>query len=322
MVIVLGGLFFTAMSVPSRARGTDAIALVTSMKGKVEVRRADLEDFQAVRLGHQLFEEDVLRTYKNAGASLLLFDGSVVTIYPNSRLVLSSKKMDKKKSSVMASLSKGVLNSMKAVFSPSRKKETLTAVPGIRKKIEAEAEGVRVLYPRNSVILTSTPNFRWQLGSRGRRQMRFRVSLTLKGINGKLWTIQTAGTEISYPKGGKELAPGQTYFIRVENQSDAGLYDEAYFMVLDDKTKQEVQRFAKEMEKMQRSNPSDISPLIMLAVYYKEKGLFHEALVVLEKLDKKKPEEKFVLEEKRSVYAKIGFWNQWEAVNQKLQAMK
>ena len=319
--IVLGVFFYT-MIPTYLAFGADAVALVTAVKGKVEVQRVRQKGKQAVRLGDQLFEEDVLHTNKNAKASLLLFDGSVINVYPNSRLALSPEDMaKKKKGSQVASISKGVLNSVKGIFSASRKRETLTAVPGIRKKVEAEEKGVRVLYPRNSMILSSRPTFRWQIGGRD-QQKSFKISLTLKGITGKLWAIQTGGTEIPFPNKNKELDRGQTYFLRVESQTDSSLYDEIYFMVLDEEKVREIKRFVSEMKKIQQSDPADITPLFILAVYYKEKGLYHEALATLSVLKKKGSGEKYILEAEREIYAKVGFWKQWEAANEKLKTMK
>lgn len=321
MSIALGCfLFITTVNIPP-AIGKDAIALISSLKGKVEVQQALQKGLRAVRLGERLFEDDVLYTYKNAKASVLFSNGSVMTISSNSRLRLSFNGMDiKKKDSVLASLSKGILNGMKGLFSEKEKgRFKKTIVAGIRKKTEEEEKSIRVLYPRNSMILTSKPTFHWKTG--GKDEL-FMLTITLKGLGGKLWTIQTKKTEIPYPKGRKGLDRGQTYFLRIESEKDSSIYDEVYFRILDEEKAREVKRFANVMERLRKSSPGDSSPLFISAGYYKERGLYHEALAALEALEKENPGERFIFEGKREIYATLGLWKRWEAVNQKINLLK
>jgi len=302
----------------SPAFGADAIALISSLAGKVEVQRAHQKGLHKVHLGEKLFEHDVLHTYDHSRASLFFSNGSVITVYPKSRVALSAPGKDQKKGSpVAASLSKGVMKGVRGIFSVEKKRETLTAIPGIRKKIEEEEMGVRVLYPRNSMILTSRPRFRWKMQGKAHA---FMVSLTLKGMGGRLWTLNTKETEIPYPTGKGELERGQTYFLKVASVDDPSLADEVYFRVLEDQKAEEVRRASQEMEDFAKSNPDDSTPKFILATYYREKGLYHRALLELDALERESPGERFILEEKREIFAKIGYWKKWEEVNQKLTA--
>jgi hypothetical protein len=317
--IASGGFLSIMLGTFSPAFGADAIALISSLAGKVEVERTNQKESRAARLGEKLFEDDVLYTYKNSRASMFFSDGSVITVYPNSRVALSTREMDQKKGSpVAASLSKGVMKGLRGIFAVEKKRETLTAIPGIRKKIEEEEMGVRVLYPRNSMILTSEPHFRWK--TRGKTHA-FMVSLTLKGMGGRLWTLNTKDTEIPYPKGKSALERGQTYFVKVESMDDPSLSDEVYFRVLEVEKAEEVRRVREEMEDLQKSNPNDSTFKFILATYYREKGLYHRALLELDALERESPGERFILEEKREIFAKIGYWRRWEEVNQRLNAL-
>ena len=225
-------LFITLTSI-SPAAETNAIALISSLKGKVELERVHQTGLRAAHLGEELLEDDVLYTGRRSRASLLFSDGSVINVYPNSRVELSLRDTDKRKDvSVAGSLYKVVIKGVQGIFSAVKERETLTAVPGIRKKIEEEEErGVRVSYPRNSMILISKPNFRWKTRGEGRM---FMVSLTLKGMEGQLWTIRTKEADIRYPKGQKGLKRGQTYFLKVASVDDPSLSDEVYFRILED----------------------------------------------------------------------------------------
>ncbi len=222
--IAVGLSFFFMLSWSAPASGAEAIALISSLSGKVEVRPAREKRFIAARLGDQLFEDDVLSTRNGARANLLFSDGSIISVFPNSRLELSLKKSDTGKGgSLVASLSRGSWKGLKGMFSAARKRETLTAVAGIRKEEANEEGGLEVLYPRNSVILESKPTFRWKAGLKGRM---FMVSLTLKGMKGKVWTFRTEETSVPYPKGEKGPDKGQTYFLRVEREGGTNRYDE------------------------------------------------------------------------------------------------
>jgi hypothetical protein len=300
----------------SPAFGSDAVALISSITGKVELQRANAKGWGAARMGDQLFEGDVLQTHDNSKASLFFSTGSIITVYPKSRVALSLRETGKgRESRLVTSLAKGVMEGIGGIFSAEKKRETLTAIPGIRKKIEEEEMGVRVLYPRNSTILTPRPDFRWRTSGKTRS---FMVSLTLKGMRGRLWTLNTKEIGIPYPKDQRPLERGQTYFVRVESMDDSSVSDEVYFRILDDRSAEEVIRTTKQMGELQKSNPDDGTPEFILATFYRNRGLYHMALERLDALEKKNPAERFILEEKGEIFAKIGFWKKWEEVNRKL----
>jgi hypothetical protein len=300
----------------SPAFGSDAVALISSIVGKVELQRANEQGWGTARMGDQLFEGDVLQTHDNSKASLIFSNGSIITVYPKSRVALSLREMGKgSESMLVTSLAKGVMEGIGGIFSTEKKRETLTAIPGIRKKIEEEEIGVRVLYPRNSTILNPRPDFRWRTSG---KTGSFMVSLTLKGMRGRLWTLNTKEMGIPYPKDQKPLERGQTYFVRVESMDDSSVSDEVYFRILDDRSAEEVIRITKQMEELQKSNPNDCTPEFILATSYRNRGLYHMALERLDTLEKKNPMERFILEEKGEIFAKMGFWKKWEEVNRKL----
>ncbi len=303
----------------SPAFGNDAVALISSIAGNVELQRTNEQGWGAARMGDQLFEGDVLQTHDNSKASLFFSNGSIITVYPKSRVALSLREMDQEKGSpVAASFSEAVMRGVRGIFSVEKKRETLTAIPGIRKKIEEEEMGVRVLYPRNSMILTAKPRFRWKTRGKARA---FMVSLTLKGTRGRLWTLNTVEMAIPYPKDQRPLERGQTYFVRVESMGDSSVSDEVYFRILDDRSAEEVIRIRKQMEELQKSNPADSTPKFIMATYYREQGLYHMALGELDVLERGNPRERYILEEKREIFAKIGFWRKWEEANQRLNAL-
>ncbi len=319
-ILVIGLVMTVLLVSQARAAESGAIALLTSLSGKVEIKSTQTSSRRPAQMGDQLFENDILQTHKNAKASLLFSDGSIVNIFADTRLTLSLKEEDQSSGSKrIASLSKDVLAGVKGIFSKGKKKETLPAVPGFRKKVEKKEEEVKVLYPRNSAILTTKPVFHWQ--AKGERKT-FNISLTLKGMGGKLWSISTDRKAIVYPTERDELGRGQTYFLRVESEEDAGVYDEIFFRILDERKATEVKQFADEMENLRTMNPDDMTPLFVLTNYYRQKGLHHEALTVLDDLEKNTAAQRFVLEQKMEIFFKLGLWKKWEEANQRLSKLQ
>lgn len=319
LLAVFGMVLFILLTTPVRAMETDAIALISSFSGDVKVNHTDKKSLQPLHLGMQLFENDEIYTYDNSKASLLFIDGSVITVWPNSQLkVVPGEISAKKEGTLVATLSRKVLTTIKGIFSGNMKEETLTAIPGIRKKIEKEKNRVTIAYPRNSIILSLTPTFRWKISGDNNT---FLISLTLKGMEGTLWAAQTDSTAILYPEGQKSLKRGQTYFLKVQSANDSSLYDEVYFRILEQEKATEVIGFEKKMMMLQKSNRDDMSPSFILATFYKGKGLFHQALIEFERLEKQNPEDRFILEQKREIFAKTGLWEEWETVNRKLTGM-
>ena len=309
-------IFLLALFVPP-AVGADSAAVISSLSGKVEVQRSGLDGMNTARLGDQLFENDIVFTRKGARVSLLSSDGSLMTLSPDSQMKISPI-MEKKGGGRVGLISKGLMKGLSGLFSSKKKRETRTIIAGIRKKAEEDKGRVKVLYPRNSMILTSNPSFRWR--AEGGKEP-FRISLTLKGMKGKLWSIQTGESKIAFPEGQKGLERGQTYFLRVESEKDKTLYEEVFFRVLDEKKAQEIMDFEGKLKDLLKSNPDDGSPAFILAGFYKKQGLFHRALEMIELLEKSNPKERFILEEKQEILAKLGLWEDWKAVDQKLKGM-
>lgn len=306
-------LFITAVA--HQTLGADAAAVISSLSGKVEVRRAGQQGLTEARLGEKLFDQDVLYTRKGARASVLLSDGALMVLSSDHQIAISSAETER--GSVRFRLSTHVMKGLSGLFSLGQKREIKTLVAGIRKKEEGPAR-VRVLYPRNSVILTPTPSLRWQAkGSEGS----FTVSLTLKGMQGSLWSLRTGEFEVPFPVGQKPLERGQTYFLRVENDRDATIADEVYFRVLDEKRVRQLQELEAQMAALKRSDPDDLAPSFILAGFYKKSGISHRALEEIERLEKADPDNRFILEEKAELLADVGLTEEWQAVTRKLEAM-
>lgn len=297
------------------AFGAEAIAVISSLTGNAEVQKSGQPDKKRLSTGDQLFENDQVFTNENSKVSLLYSNGSVINISSKSSIKISLKDAGAKKSAVSSFFSKKVMKGLQGLFSIKKKDKVVTAVAGIRKKEDEDGKEVRVLYPRNSMILSSRPDFRWQSGS---KQGNLIISITLKGMTGKLWTISSRGKELPYPEGKEDLKRGQTYFLRVQSEDDSTVYEEVYFRVIDQKKAAEINEFIKEITKLIKAAPEDGTPYFILSGFYKQNGFFHEALDALDAFEKIQPGGKYILEEKRDLYAKLGLWDEWETIKEKV----
>jgi len=311
------GLIFLMGTVATQVFGADAAAVISSLSGKVEIQRSGEQALQQAKLGDKLFDQDIVYTRKGGRASLLYSGGSLMALSSDNQLSVTPQA-EGEKGSGGSSLSKTLMRGLSGLFSAGKKRQTRTIVAGIRKKEEGPAR-VRVLFPRNTMLLTPAPSFRWKAagGDGG-----YTVSLTLKGMKGSLWSIKTGEFEVPFPAGEKPLERGQTYFLRVESDQDPTIADEVYFRVLDKGKAREVEEFEARMADMSKSNPEDMSPAFILAGFYKKTGMSQRALEEVEKLEKARPDERFILEEKAELLAKMGLREEWEAVNRKIESMK
>ena len=309
-------MFFLLLAAGSTgaAPAGEAVAIVSSVSGEAKVQRPGAGELLAISLGDPVYTTDTLYTFANAHVTLLFADGNIFTVHPDSRLTLVSTKKGAaggKGGTLVSALSTSVTDGVKNLFAPRNRREALTAVAGFRKAPDdppGDDPALRILFPRNSIILSSRPRFRWHGGSGGG----FTVSLTLKGMTGNLWSVESGETEIPYPTDAASLVPGQAYFLRIlsidgrgEGQAEA---EEVYFSVLDPGAAARLADLEKQMETMRAEYPGDLTPHVILAGYYRSAGLHHLALDMLEKIAARGEPEVlgFVHSEKQLNYRAIG----------------
>jgi hypothetical protein len=282
VLVLFGGL--PAVVHAGGAAGDRAVALVSSVSGEVKLQRPGAGELLPVALGDQVFTADVLYTFANARASLLMADGSIFTLHPDSRMALAALSGgDGKQGTVISTLSSSVAGGLKDLFAPRNKRESLTAVAGFRKATSpARTDGapLRILYPRNSIITAQRPRFSWHSGAGGETT----VSLTLKGIGGNLWRAKSAGDTLVYPEDRPPLVPGQAYFLRVAAAGNPDAVEEVYFSVIEPAAATEVADLERQMDTLRSENPGDVTPDVVLAGYYRSMGLHHRALTTLQKI--------------------------------------
>ena len=77
-------------------------------------------------------------------------------------------------------------------------------------------------------------------------------------------------------------------------------------MVMAENEAKETADLKSKMDELRKREPNDHTPHFILANYYMEKGLYHEALATLEALEGLRPGERYLLDRKRDILAKVG----------------
>lgn len=296
--------------------GADAMAIASSVSGDAKFQRSGSGELIFLTVGQQFFQGDVIYTFTDGRVALVFSDGSVYSIHPESRLSLAMVP-GAGQSSMLSSLTGNIAGGLKDMFAASGKRESLTAVPGFRKPgTQKQAAGhVRILYPRNSMVMEKRPEIRWKGPAKG-----VTVTLTLKEPLGKVWSLTANESTVPYPKGQPELASGQTYFLKIENRLGADTKEEIYFSLLGDQEGQAVKDLAEKLRNHRKSNPHDTTASMLLTELYIDKRLFHQALAELNILQRDPSARVYALKKKQSIYREIGLWQEWENAGRKLTA--
>ncbi len=301
-----------------QARGADAMAIAGSVSGEAKFQQSEAGELLPVSVGQQFFIGDIIYTFAGGRVTLVFSDGNVYSIHPDSRLSLAMVP-GAGQSSTLSSLTGKITGGLKDMFAASGKRESLTAVPGFRKPAaqKGESEKMRILYPRNSMIMEKRPEIRWKGSADG-----VTVTLTLKEPLGKIWTLAATGSAVPYPANQPGLAQGQTYFLKIENPSGTAVSEEVYFSLLGEKEDQEVKGTAEKLKDYRKSHPKDTTASVLLTELYLNKRLFHQALAELDTLQKDPSAEVYALKKKRMIYREIGLWEEWESVGRDLAAVE
>ncbi|MFQ5752319.1 MAG: hypothetical protein ACE5HI_10010 [bacterium] len=73
------------------------VALITDLKGKVMVKKAQRDEFEKALWGMQLFQGDKLKTFEDAEVSCLFSNNNLVALGPNSTIIISKGPLSPKK---------------------------------------------------------------------------------------------------------------------------------------------------------------------------------------------------------------------------------
>lgn len=184
----------------------DPVAVVASVTGRVEVVAARGGAARPAAFGRPLERGDRVSAGKGGGATLLLADGSVVTLAERASITLGGHTAPARSAAVPGEVFAHV-----SQFATAGSRQTgLVTLADMRS--DADAGAPLLLSPRNTTVLDDAPALHWRAVPGATR---YRVRLVPAGGE-EAWARDVppgAKGELSlaYPAGEPRLAPGATY---------------------------------------------------------------------------------------------------------------
>jgi hypothetical protein len=148
-----------------------------------------------------------------------------------------------------------------------------------RDRGELKGDGLVPLSPILTVVRSARPTLKWQKVAAAQKEQKYEVTVVDRDDN-PIWTGSVATTQVTLPP--DKLKPGQIFFWQVETSINGKLLrspEGVGFWVLDEESLREV-------EAAERNYKT--SALALVTVYEKY-GLYEEALMQVERLKKKNP---------------------------------
>ncbi|MEA5535845.1 tetratricopeptide repeat protein [Crocosphaera sp. XPORK-15E] len=256
--------------------GNVGISVIYDVKGNVMVEKKSWKKPQIATVGLTLTSDDKLNVAANASVKVYCSNQQIWTVTPGIYNVSSGCPSG---NAVIR-----ILNSNNDTLRPpGMKEEALSKLPYL-------------ITPRETSIITNTPQIRWNNVSGA-------SSYTVK-IDGVNWEMKTNNTEINYP-GEPPLKAEERYRVTIEADNGTSSKSDAVvgFNVLNEQTKKTVLDAVKTIQQQPLS--SEEKGLI-LAHLYRGYKLYGDAIDVLEALVKQGSQEVTVYQLLGDIYLDIG----------------
>ncbi len=283
------------------ASAQDRVALMTDIKGTVEVARAGETTFRAADWGSQLFEGDRVRTGADSETSLLFANGNMVSLDGGSTMTISAATTSAPTLSGPVREVGGDLLAAASDLALHRAGEGEIAVLGGLRSGAGDSV-LRVLAPVNTRIVDGTPDFSWAA------QDDFDTyRITVSSSDGVVHEAETEATSWTWPASAPTLSPGTTYFWRVEadDMLDTVASPLASFVVLTDSERTQVAEARTDIENLFGESDSADAAYLLGSVYARH-GLLADAISIFSAIAERNPDSAAAHRILGSLYADAG----------------
>jgi hypothetical protein len=199
---------------PVVTTATDPVAVIASVKGRVDVTSAHGGPVQRATFGRALQPGDRLSVAAGGAATLFFNDGNVVELAEKSTMTVSGRVGGKSQAGPAAGLPGEVYASVSKFVAGGSRETGLIAGSPLRGAPDAGAP--MLIAPRNTAVIDARPAFRWR-GVEGASRYRLAVSSAERG---ELWTREVTGLSAEWPAEVAAIESGD-YLWEVEALSDA-----------------------------------------------------------------------------------------------------
>jgi hypothetical protein len=201
------------LAFPAAIAHTDPLAVIASVKGKVEVSAKGKTT--RAGFGRPLESGDKVVVGPGGSASVFFNDGNVIELSEKSSITIGGKVAKPGAASAAPELPGDVYANVSKFVTSGSRQTGLVAMANMR---SAGEQKPIIIGPRNTVVMDGRPTFSW-FSVEG--ATRYRVAVT--GDAGEAWNSEAEGdTVLPYPKDATGLEPGADYVLEVEALNELG----------------------------------------------------------------------------------------------------
>ena len=289
-------------AVPTAHAQQDRIALITDVKGTVEVAREGSTTYQKAEWGAPLFEGDKLRTGEDAEAVVLFSSNDMLTVQAGNTITVSVSSISNGSLSGPVKAVDGDLMAAASDLTLHRAGEGEIAVLGGLRNSGGSAE-VLLGSPRNTRISTSMPDFSWQVLDEYDT-----FTVTVRTETEEIWSVSTTETALNYPSDLAPLTPGESYFWQVTAE---GMMDEvsspmAGFEVLSAAAQEEVEQGYSRISTLFSDQTGSMAEQFMIGSMLVKNGLYADAIGIFESISDTHPSASMTYEIMGKLYYEMG----------------
>lgn len=215
LAVLLPAVVAAVAPLPASA---DPVAVVASVKGRVEVTRAHGGPAVPAAFGRALERGDKVAVGKGGVATLFFGDGNVITLAERSSLTIGGRAGAAPRAEA---LPEEVFTNVSRFVTAGSRQTGLVSIADMRAGTDASAP--LLLAPRNTAILEDSPTLRWR-SVPGANRYRVRV---VRAAGGEAWVreVPAAGgaeDSLAYPAEAAPLQAGEDYTWEVVASDEKG----------------------------------------------------------------------------------------------------
>jgi len=283
-----------------RAQADGHLALITEISGAVSIARVHTAEFKAVTWGTQLFEGDRIKTGGEATASILFSNNNLLTLGANSSMTISGGA-----SPSGASPMREVDSELLAVASDLTLHRAgageIAALGGLRSA--ASGNVLEPVSPRNTNIISRTPEFVWQTDG---EYDSYRVKVL--SDEGLVWSGSSDGSIIRYPDNAPALMAGMDYYWQVEGEAllDTVKSTMVSFRIITEDNQAKVTKGEREIRNLFKDEPESTNYYYVLGSFYTKHGMLDSAVKTFSEIAARYPDAALPNEILGRLYADMG----------------
>jgi hypothetical protein len=207
--VALAAILAAMLAATSLVMAAEPLAIVSAVKGKVEVVPARAKEAQRAVFGMALQRADRVSVGRGGAATIFFSDGNVIELGEQSSVTIGARVDKPAKPEIASEVFAQVSN-----FVTGGSRQTgLVALSSMR----GEDAAAFLLRPRKTSVLSAQPAFLWR---RIPGATRYRVQASSEA--GPLWSRETSDTSLAYPSDADPLPADTDVLWEVEARSQSG----------------------------------------------------------------------------------------------------